>query len=358
MRVLHIASFVGNFGDLFSHHSLYYHLYRTFKNVEIDRKEIRDFYLNGRESGNFKNFIDDSVDNYDLLVIGGGGFLSPRKEYSKSSSKCLIEINDATIKKYGHKIAFVSLGYEGSNVSQTQTEIVSQAGFLNHIARNGASIWLREDNGTEVLRRHLDPEIEIGMDVSAFSPFQAAKKVMGQQLTLGLFVSGGRGDLIETKEGDLLLASYKKLLNAAFDLGAQIKIFCNTHQDVAVLASLVDHKIGIDFRKLINIRMLCNPDINVPEAIRDISECHIIYSARYHGGMAALSTGVPFITPIELEKPAFLGSRYGLSYSTKEIAEGRLNLEKYQLKPFHEGSIIPFQLKRFLEFLGGIKKLK
>ena len=172
MRILHIASFHGNFGDLFSHHTLYHYLHENLKNVSVRKKEIRDFYLNGSEPRGFAQFIKENIECYDYILIGGGGFLSPRKEYAENYSKCMIDICDDIIERYGFKFILVSLGYEGSDVSSQHDSILSQAVFLNKLHSNGAHIWLREDNGTDILRLSLDRKIHIGMDVSAFYPNQ------------------------------------------------------------------------------------------------------------------------------------------------------------------------------------------
>lgn len=57
MKILHIASFVGNVGDNMSHIGLRRVLDDMFKNYQIDILEIRKFYMNyaGADKHSFDN---------------------------------------------------------------------------------------------------------------------------------------------------------------------------------------------------------------------------------------------------------------------------------------------------------------
>ncbi|MFT5676460.1 MAG: polysaccharide pyruvyl transferase WcaK-like protein [Paraglaciecola sp.] len=77
MKILHIASFVGNIGDNASHIGFQNLLADCVKNVTISQMEMRKFYKNyqGQDRLNFdQNFID-YANTFDRVVIGGGGFL-------------------------------------------------------------------------------------------------------------------------------------------------------------------------------------------------------------------------------------------------------------------------------------------
>lgn len=77
MRILHVASFVGNIGDNASHQGFYKVLDNFFKKYEVTQLEIRKFYKNYQQPD--KQFFNlkfiDLANQFDLLIIGGGGFL-------------------------------------------------------------------------------------------------------------------------------------------------------------------------------------------------------------------------------------------------------------------------------------------
>ena len=77
MKVLHVASFMGNIGDNASHKGLMNLLGGILPDASITRLEIRKFYKNYDRPDKMV-FDDDFVrlaNQYELLIIGGGGFL-------------------------------------------------------------------------------------------------------------------------------------------------------------------------------------------------------------------------------------------------------------------------------------------
>lgn len=75
LKILHVASFIGNIGDNASHAGLYNILDKFSEPYLVDCVEIREFYLNYK-AGPIKIFDESFVscaNKYDLVVIGGGG---------------------------------------------------------------------------------------------------------------------------------------------------------------------------------------------------------------------------------------------------------------------------------------------
>ncbi|MCR6722484.1 MAG: polysaccharide pyruvyl transferase family protein [Chitinophagaceae bacterium] len=76
MKILHVASFSGNIGDNASHAGFKTILDKFIGKYEITELEIRKFYKNYRLNDKLR-FDEDFLNllkNYDLLIIGGGGF--------------------------------------------------------------------------------------------------------------------------------------------------------------------------------------------------------------------------------------------------------------------------------------------
>lgn len=112
MKILHLASFTGNIGDNASHFGLRKILDNFFlvKSADIQRIEIRRFYKNYSLSD--KLFFNEDfvrlVNDYDLLLIGGGGFLDYWVENSQTGTT--IDINPILLQKIKTPILFSSIG--------------------------------------------------------------------------------------------------------------------------------------------------------------------------------------------------------------------------------------------------------
>lgn len=88
MKILHIASFTGNIGDNISHLGLEIILENFFAEFQLKRLEIRKFYKN--YTGKDKHYFDfqflNEMKDFDLCIIGGGGFLDYWVEGSESGT--------------------------------------------------------------------------------------------------------------------------------------------------------------------------------------------------------------------------------------------------------------------------------
>jgi polysaccharide pyruvyl transferase WcaK-like protein len=77
MKLLHVASFVGNVGDNASHRGLGRLLGSLGLQPEWTRLEMRRFYRNARPADRLRfdaSFVEQA-NQHDLLIVGGGGFL-------------------------------------------------------------------------------------------------------------------------------------------------------------------------------------------------------------------------------------------------------------------------------------------
>lgn len=96
-KILHLASHYGNIGDNASHLGLY-NIFNeiNFIKYEIEKLEIRRFYKN--YSLPDKLFFDSDfiryANKFDLLIIGGGGFLDFWVENSQTGTTIDISIQD------------------------------------------------------------------------------------------------------------------------------------------------------------------------------------------------------------------------------------------------------------------------
>ena len=100
MRVLHLASFGGNFGDVLNHHGFYNTVGKALDFQSIKQIEVRRFYRNASEEERlfFNDEFVKEINSYDLFVLGGGGFFDAKWAYSNTGTT--IDFNDSFIEDF------------------------------------------------------------------------------------------------------------------------------------------------------------------------------------------------------------------------------------------------------------------
>lgn len=120
LRVLHVASFIGNVGDNANHKGSEF-LRNQFLDYEFDitRKEIREFYWK-EWIFNSEDFVNEA-NSYDLVMIGGGNYFELWVENSKTGTS--IDLGLEYLKNIDTPILFYSLGCDiGQGVPQANIE--------------------------------------------------------------------------------------------------------------------------------------------------------------------------------------------------------------------------------------------
>lgn len=149
MKILHVASFNGNIGDVLSHAGLYRTLERNLRisSKNIERLDLRRFYrIEGERRLQFNLECAEMFNTYDLIIIGGGGFLKQQFESSLSGNTFDFEI--CFLKTLKTKVLFYSIG--GLNPLATVSSVAFQKTeeFLSMIARDDRFMFLLRSDGS------------------------------------------------------------------------------------------------------------------------------------------------------------------------------------------------------------------
>ncbi|MDC0549907.1 polysaccharide pyruvyl transferase family protein, partial [Alphaproteobacteria bacterium] len=160
MKLLHIASFTGNIGDNCSHNGFRKILDSIDLKVnKLDKVEIRDFY-NNRDM-RYKRFFDPSfaeyANTYDIIVIGGGGFLDYFVEGSETGTT--IDMSKSVLDSIKTPILLSSVGCVPNRpVPDGNKELFLD--FLNYIKnRENMELLLRNDGSIKHIRNDFGSEI-------------------------------------------------------------------------------------------------------------------------------------------------------------------------------------------------------
>lgn len=143
MRILHVASFRGNIGDNASHYGTY-KILRKFFNIIATRLEIRKTYqkYEGKDKWYFDNTFAALANTYDLLLIGGGGYLD---YFLDNETGTTLNISEEVLNKLKIPILVCSMG---AMPRGSEKNFYKARQFLDRFKRK-AQILLRNDGSTE-----------------------------------------------------------------------------------------------------------------------------------------------------------------------------------------------------------------
>jgi len=134
IKILHVASFNGNIGDVLSHVGLYDLLETEFGISQdyISQLDIRRFYKNATiDALKFDSDCAANFNNYDFIIIGGGGFL--KQAFKNSVSGNTFDFEDQFLSKLKSRILFFSIG--GINPFETvnMDAYIKTEKFIEHL---------------------------------------------------------------------------------------------------------------------------------------------------------------------------------------------------------------------------------
>ncbi|MBD3196222.1 MAG: hypothetical protein GF317_14285 [Candidatus Lokiarchaeota archaeon] len=171
MKILHLASFRGNWGDVISHQGLYTILDRFYPSYTCTQLEIRKCYSNYQNNDKlvFNKALARHINKkYDLFLVGGGGFLDFWNEDSPTGTD--LRFSKEFIETLTTPTLLCSLG---CITHRKTTQLVKDkfTSFLKTILDHPyIDLLLRNDGSTYILRELIGVEIPIILDNAFFTP--------------------------------------------------------------------------------------------------------------------------------------------------------------------------------------------
>lgn len=113
MKILHVASFVGNIGDNANHQGLRACLAQAFfESHQYTELEIRKCYriYTGSDRWRFDDDFAELANQHDLVIIGGGNFFEPW--LTESSTGTTIDLPDTVLHKIQTPLVFFGVGFD------------------------------------------------------------------------------------------------------------------------------------------------------------------------------------------------------------------------------------------------------
>lgn len=306
MKILHLASFAGNVGDIANHESFYVNLKENInEDIQIDKLEIREFYKNSQLRYFDESFVD-LVNRYDLFVFGGGNFFELKWDYSTTGTTFNIDL--ALLKKITTPIFINGMGIDiGKGYNEENIE--KFRAFLHELF-NETNVFftVRNDGSMEVVRRyfsefeekiHVIPDHGFFInDVEFIKEYHSKdKKYIGINLAIDMPEVRFKNRSYEDFCDDLA-----ELLDYVVDeLDKEIIFFPHILTDYEAILKLTSKMNNLHTRTHVSIAPLIqNNELSLLKLYKD---CHLVIGMRNHTSICTVGLQIPSLAIVSYEKP-------------------------------------------------------
>ncbi|MCP3032734.1 polysaccharide pyruvyl transferase family protein [Halobacillus sp. A1] len=303
MNVLHIASFNGNIGDIINHSGFEAEFKKkVINNVEFVREEIRDYY----KVRNFKSFNTEKfiklANSFDLIVIGGGNFLSPWLEISNNGTT--FDISVENFKKITTPILFNAVGCEGS-LGYSEKTLHKIRKFFDHILLSEASdkyfFTVRNDGSysfiKDVIGKSYSSKVFEVPDNGFFCPIENLHPSSNREKTLGLSISEDRLKAkLSPNEYKAFIQKLASIISLYVKESYHIKFIPHTFNDYKVLVDLFDCLKDDVVRNHMVVSQLQANSKSGREVMGSYVNCDQALVMRFHASIACIKLNIPFVT--------------------------------------------------------------
>lgn len=334
IKILHLASFLGNIGDVANHQGFY----KKFKkNIAINAKfsqlEIRKFYKNRAEFKFDDSFIE-MVNQYDLLILGGGGFFDLKWDYSNTGTT--INFSEKLMQNIKIPVLVNGMGYhEYGEVNKKNVEKFKN--FLSLITKNKKwFISVRNDGSFKRMQKRygnlVDNVLTIPDSGFFFCPREFPKYLenrniiwVGINLTNELFNKRFNKNLDINKFNALIIQFINKTLKENDNL--KIILFPHTHQDITVISIIMDKIDDKNKREKIIVAPLFVEERSVEQVFDLYRVCACVIGMRFHANVCCIGMNIPTIGLAGHEQISSLYDEIGLPNRYLKVNNYRFSQE-------------------------------
>lgn len=319
IRILHIASFSGNIGDFANHQGFYKKLKKQIS-ADITQLEIRKFYKN-RQEMEFNNDFIKLVNNYDLLILGGGGFFDLKWDYSLTGTT--INFTKQAINKIKIPVLINAMGYHEYGIVKRKN-IKKFKVFLETISNN--KNWLisvRNDGSLERInkryKKHSKTVFEVPDNGFYFIPAKHKRMFLEESKTtwLGFNITNELFNLsfnknLELKQFNSIMGKYiDKLLSD--NIKIKIILFPHTYQDISTISLLLNEIKDKYKRERVVVAPLLIGQKSIEQVFDLYRICSCVVGMRFHTNVCCIAMNIPTIGLAGHEQILSLYKKLGIS---------------------------------------------
>lgn len=315
MKILHVASFVGNIGDNASHQGLENILREYFNSYNITRLEIRKFYKNYSHIDK-KQFDLDFIkfaNNFDILIIGGGGFLDYWIEESDTGTT--IDLHPDLIPEIKVPTLICSVGcmphkkVPSGNIDKFRKFLdatLKNPNIQIAVRNDGSLLSLGNDIGSEYLTyipEVLDNGFFFNTNSESPLPFKndyIAINITNDQLLMN---SKARGFIDKSTYLQSLTKVIKYIIHV---LKLKVVFVPHIYSDLKAISEVLDYLSDFTVRNSISVAPYLQHDEGTNTVFSIYKYSRLAISSRYHANVCALAMGVPTIGLVALDRVKYV----------------------------------------------------
>lgn len=290
IKTLHLASFDGNIGDNANHNGFYKNLKQCEKyQFNIDKLEIREFYWK-------KRLFDESfvklVNQYDLLIIGGGNYFELWVENSPTGTSISIELE--LLEKIKTPILFNALGVDPGQ-GASEKNIQKFKNFLDLLIKRDDFISIRNDGAKKAIidyvgenyLEHIYHTVDAGFfaDIQEPSEYYKSKKYIA--INIAYDMQDVRFENISYEE---FLQTFKRFIDKFLNENDDYEIVFVPHifRDMTFITDLLNILEDEIRRRKISVAPLLHGEDSFKELMSIYNGAEIVLANRFHANVCSL----------------------------------------------------------------------
>jgi polysaccharide pyruvyl transferase WcaK-like protein len=304
MKILHVASFGGNIGDIANHHGFRLWFEKLISDeIEWNEFEIRNVY---RGTERFDDQFVALANASDLVVFGGGNFFELWVENSPTGTS--ISIESEVFNKIKTPIFFNALGVD-DGMGYSASTIDRFNAFFEKLAQEPTRylVSVRNDGAFSTLSKHVKNKNNLAKVVkipdggffTKLPQTSPSKKENG--LTVGINLAGDMLDVRfpgkEYHDYNSFLQEFRNLIQEISEQWSNTKfiLFPHIYSDIKIFSDLL-FMLPDDIRR--NDLIVAKYDSNCAfeeSSFMEYAKCDIFLASRFHSNVVALGNNIPTI---------------------------------------------------------------
>lgn len=297
LRVLHLASFAGNSGDLANHAGARLQFQRHLDyELSFTEMEIREFYWKQR------SFDDDFVryaNSFDLLLIGGGNYFELWVESSATGTS--IDISPQRLSALRVPIAFYSLGADIGQGYTAASADCFRSFMAEVLARETMFVCVRNDGSSSALEEVLGAEcasrIPVMPDGGFFARAPHTGRTFGRPAKIVINIAGDMLErrFSEQKPTSQFLQELANTCASVLDAHAELSIELAPHiwRDTVLIAQLLPLIPDRHLRRRVVVSSLAPTKPGLPAFLSLYGDCDLALGMRFHANVCPIGMATP-----------------------------------------------------------------
>lgn len=315
MKILHVASFTGNIGDNASHRGFTRVLDGFFRDYSIERLEIRKFYQNYSHADKHRFDADfvEYANGFDLLVIGGGGFL----DYwvAGSASGTTIDMEPALLGKLTVATLITSVGC-APHKAIPEGNIEKFRAFLDAaLANPRIRIGLRNDGSVQAVRRdigaHYLEHIPEVLDHGFFYDTATKPDILPQGDYVAINITDDQIRMNSTARGTIDHDRYYRELAAtcgiiAREEGLPLVFVPHIYSDLNAISQLLAQLDDYTIREKVSVAPCIQGDAAADWLFGIYKHSKLVLGTRLHANICSIAMDKPALGLVALDRVQYV----------------------------------------------------